>query len=489
MFQLIRLVSKKTIAANIFVQSLSKLTFLSIPVITMYLINSLVSKNKEQLLVYIGLSILMFLVSQMANYFVDVADGSATKEAWVSIYNRLDMEMKNCDLKKVPITQSELQQFMGQNYELIKNYILTIPIQLIINALYMLGIIICMFFISPVITITIIVAIPVFLYISNRFKSQIMMNSSQNLKDMETMKDFETDQFSLSKEERYLAEKQMNAISTYAKAYSSTMVKKIRVEAIFDNILSYGLLNLIILISIIMSAFFVFEGKMTIGALYAVQLYTSRFWDPAEFFATIRKGYLSTKPAIENFSHFLTLPLANYSNESITSLALENYASLDKDGLRLHKPINYQFIWGQLTLIRGANGIGKTTLIESILGFCDRFEGKILINDHPIGTHYPMDMVYIAANPYISKYGNSHFVNGSYGQKKMDQIKRALQTPKSVYIFDEPTNFLDVDNKQRIKDLIDSKVTAATAVIVISHDPIFNFSDAHRTSVLTITKT
>ncbi|TGA97675.1 ABC transporter ATP-binding protein [Sporolactobacillus shoreae] len=486
MYQLMRLVSGRTVWLNFICKLINKLIFLCFPIVEMQLIDALVQRNLSGILFYTWISVLFFFLSQGSNYVVDLADGYATKEAWISIYTRLDQKLRNLDIRHSDLTDGSLQQFMGQNYELVKQFITNVPITIIINALYIVGIICCMLTISFPITLVVVIAMPVFLLFSQRFEKRMTVNAKRNVEDMEQMKDYESDQFHLTKEERFLKDKQLPPVNHFFVSYITHMKKKIRTEAIFDNILSYGMLNAIILIGTLMSAFFVYRGNMTIGALSAIQLYTSRFWDPAEFFATIRKQYLSTKPIIESFNHMLNLPVIDFHRESIQSLEIKNYISLDSDGKELHSAISHVFQRGAVSLIRGDNGAGKTTLIESILGLCSRYKGEILINHRPVNRQLA-DIVYIPADPYISTHGVLSYKNGSYGQKKLTQIRHDLQTDKSVYFFDEPTNFLDTANKESVIRLINDLAEKDKIVIVISHDPFFE--DLGNKSELVVSKT
>ena len=125
----------------------------------------------------------------------------------------------------------------------------------------------------------------------------------------------------------------------------------------------------------------------------------------------------------------------------------------------------------------GDNGIGKTTLIEAIMNLTTRYEGEILINGKTLDKSLNLlfnDLVYIPANPLISEYGNlKDKIKGSSGQKKLAQLEHAIKTDKSLYIFDEPTNFLDKQVKDKVLNLIMDLNKKGKLVVVISHDEIF----------------
>lgn len=106
-----------------------------------------------------------------------------------------------------------------------------------------------------------------------------------------------------------------------------------------------------------------------------------------------------------------------------------------------------------------------------------RYEGEILINGKTLDKSSDVlfdDLVYIPANPLISEYGTlKDKIKGSSGQKKLAQLKHAIKTDKSLYIFDEPTNFLDKEVKAKVLNLIMDLTRKGKLVLVISHDKIF----------------
>ena len=58
----------------------------------------------------------------------------------------------------------------------------------------------------------------------------------------------------------------------------------------------------------------------------------------------------------------------------------------------------------------------------------------------------------------------------SSGQWKKAQFDLSLLTDKSVYIIDEPTNFLDLENKEAIARLISDLYDNGKIIIMITHD-------------------
>ena len=213
-------------------------------------------------------------------------------------------------------------------------------------------------------------------------------------------------------------------------------------------------------------------NRITIGMLSAFQIYVSQFWTPVESLFEIRREYLSAKPALSSFKSFLELPKMSFDDDKVNSLKLVDYIGLDENKSELHHPITFEFKENSLNVISGDNGVGKTTLLEALLNLTDRYKGHVLINDKSL-ENLSGDMVYIPSSHHISKYGILRDKSkSSLGQKKLAQINLALKTDKSVYIFDEPTNYLDSGNKKIILDRIEGLLAPNKIIVVVSHDEL-----------------
>lgn len=165
-----------------------------------------------------------------------------------------------------------------------------------------------------------------------------------------------------------------------------------------------------------------------------------------------------------------------------------------------------------VTAIIGANGIGKTTMIYSILGLNDINDWIFMSHDNVINQIELRKYVGIVfQDPYIFdrsieenvKYGlditddtiielniktlsiqlgiNEFYEknakrnagiqgqNLSGGEKKKIQLMNSLLQNKQIYVFDEPTNNLDQNTKKWYIDQI-KKLAETKTIIVITHD-------------------
>ncbi|MGT2800133.1 ATP-binding cassette domain-containing protein [Streptococcus marmotae] len=149
---------------------------------------------------------------------------------------------------------------------------------------------------------------------------------------------------------------------------------------------------------------------------------------------------------------------------------------MDKNQTPLHEPLHQKLETGKTYLIRGKNGAGKTRLVEAILGFHGAYQGKI--EYHHFGEN--INFAYCPAKPLASPFFEDSISQGaSMGQLKLHQLDSIFRVEKSVYIFDEPTNFLDDEHKQLVKEKLRAlSEKSRSMVILISHDSeLWNLAD------------
>ncbi|MGL4934470.1 MAG: ABC transporter ATP-binding protein [Cetobacterium sp.] len=80
------------------------------------------------------------------------------------------------------------------------------------------------------------------------------------------------------------------------------------------------------------------------------------------------------------------------------------YSYTDKDIL---KDINYKFFEGELVGILGANGCGKSTLLKVIMGFLDKENGEILLNEKNVNDYSRKEFAKKVA--FITQHSSQNF--------------------------------------------------------------------------------
>ena len=182
-----------------------------------------------------------------------------------------------------------------------------------------------------------------------------------------------------------------------------------------------------------------------------------------------------------------------------------------------------QFVSGNLNLIIGPSGAGKTTLVNLLMGLLKPDHGTIQITDSggthhfedidldswlgkiswvPQDPHFPSGSIQQffqlsspdATNPEINRVlqrvglhgiALDQPVNLSVGQKRRLAIARALLHPHHVLLMDEPSASLDPESESLIIKIVKAQAVSGKLVIFISHraDLI-----SHADNILTLEK-
>ena len=150
-------------------------------------------------------------------------------------------------------------------------------------------------------------------------------------------------------------------------------------------------------------------------------------------------------------------------------------------------PLNLTFERNQKVAIVGANGIGKTTLLKSLLGIIQPLEGEVETGDF-IDLGYfeqeaegsrqtPLEAVWDAFPALnqaecglTSKHIESQIQVLSGGEQAKVRFCLLMNRENNVLVLDEPTNHLDVDAKDELKRALQA---FKGSVLMVCHEPEF----------------
>ncbi len=161
----------------------------------------------------------------------------------------------------------------------------------------------------------------------------------------------------------------------------------------------------------------------------------------------------------------------------------------------LSRPLDLRMERGQKIALTGANGIGKTTLIRSIMGLIKPLEGSVEHGEHvyqgyfeqeikdanyktcieevwetfPAYTQYEIRAA-LAKCGLTTKHIESKVLVLSGGEQAKVRLCKLINQESNLLILDEPTNHLDVDAKEELKRALRAY---KGSILLICHEPEF----------------
>jgi ATPase subunit of ABC transporter with duplicated ATPase domains len=161
----------------------------------------------------------------------------------------------------------------------------------------------------------------------------------------------------------------------------------------------------------------------------------------------------------------------------------------------LTSPLEISLERGQKVAIKGVNGLGKSTLLKTLIGVLKPFEGTVELGDYLFTGYFEQesdrnnqktalqevwDMYPAMTNGEVrsalAKCGltNEHIETKmmvlSGGENAKVRLCKLMLKEVNWLVLDEPTNHLDVDAKESLKKAL--KEFKGT-ILLVSHDPLF----------------
>ena len=171
--------------------------------------------------------------------------------------------------------------------------------------------------------------------------------------------------------------------------------------------------------------------------------------------------------------------------------------------------INFIISGGDKVVIKGFNGIGKSTLLKTIMGQIKQLSGKYLFSDSIKKIYYEQDLLW--ENPeknaieivkdYYPKLNEREIRNllsknglsskdviqpiSSLSGGEQVKVKLSIISLKETnfLIMDEPTNHLDVPSKLSLKECL---LNFSGTLLLVSHEP--DFYEGIATKIIDISK-
>lgn len=171
------------------------------------------------------------------------------------------------------------------------------------------------------------------------------------------------------------------------------------------------------------------------------------------------------------------------------------------------KNVDFMLSKGDFVALVGANGVGKSTLINTLVGILEPITGKVLLEfqtkrKNPFNDigFSPQDQIMdwymnvydnIIQGPVLAGFPRKEVAKNckkmiellditeissslvdhiSGGQQQRVQIARELAKDPQIYILDEPTTGLDVETSERLFSFLKKRSRQGALILVSSHD-------------------
>ena len=161
----------------------------------------------------------------------------------------------------------------------------------------------------------------------------------------------------------------------------------------------------------------------------------------------------------------------------------------------LSSPLNLEMERNQKIVLTGSNGIGKTTLLKSILGLIEPLSGSVEQGDYleigyfeqemdqsisttcieeiwkefPAYTQYEVRYA-LAKCGLTTKHIESLVKVLSGGEQAKVRLCKLINKASNILVLDEPTNHLDVDAKAELKRALQAY---KGSILMVCHEPEF----------------
>ncbi|MGF7145682.1 ATPase subunit of ABC transporter with duplicated ATPase domains [Anaerotaenia torta] len=160
----------------------------------------------------------------------------------------------------------------------------------------------------------------------------------------------------------------------------------------------------------------------------------------------------------------------------------------------LSSPLTLSMERGDKIVLVGANGIGKTTLLKSILGLIPALSGKVVLGDYLSIGYFEQEMApstrtcleelwqefpgytqyevrsALAKCGLTTKHIESQVRVLSGGEQAKVRLCKLINRETNILLLDEPTNHLDVDAKEELKRALKAY---KGSLLLICHEPDF----------------
>jgi ATP-binding cassette subfamily C protein LapB len=279
-----------------------------------------------------------------------------------------------------------------------------------------------------------------------------------------------------------------------------------------------GLMSVVV---ISVGALLVVSGNMDVGAMIGANILASRALQPISKFSQMGSSFAKAREALATFKKLEDVPLEPEQGSAITdyrgAIEFRDLAfAFEGSNTPLFESLNLKLDAGNVLIITGGNGTGKTTFARLLMGLLEPSRGQILVDGLDLQQVAPewwrrqvaylpqepallnatiednlrinnADIHIDAINQAIDAAGLRRFLdetpqglnteivdNGwrlSEGIRRRMALARALTSEANIAIIDEPTESLDEEGCAAVHTVLKGMASRGRTIIIMSHNP------------------
>ena len=260
-----------------------------------------------------------------------------------------------------------------------------------------------------------------------------------------------------------------------------------------------------------LGGYFIINGNLSLGLFVTAGSYFSIILSSSKFFFEYGQRYQEVLASYQRINDLLTIQHQHNGNTIIDSIKQIqiNHLMFSYQGKKIFTDLNYTFKKGNIYLLIGKNGIGKSTLIQILLGLYsnDVVDDTILYNNIPISQINMKELrkrnisivnqncflvgesvrYNLSFNEYEIKESDVNKIFNNFNLKnKLDTVisenvdfsggeiqkiclSRAFLKNADLILLDEPTSALDFKSKKYLLNEL-SRIKKDKIIIISTHD-------------------
>lgn len=500
------------------------------PIFTMNVYDRVVPNNATETLWVLGIGVLVVfffdaLLKFLRTWFIEIA----AKKTDIIISSRLFSQVMNLKMEHSPRNvgsfASNLREFDAVRNFLTSSVVLTLvdlPFTLLLlGVVYYLGgkmVLVPIAIMVMIVLYALLIKGPLYRSVASSFDASGRKNAVtiESLSGMEDIKFLNATGSFQWKWEQVVAE--LAKIGIKSRLLSASM-----------STLTGFLMQVETVVIVIMGVYMIRDQEMTMGALIAIVMLSSRAMSPIGQLVALLSGYDQTRVAYQSTNEIMQRPSEMVSYESVKKSSIEGeielkdvvftYPGSDKSAVN---GVSFKIKPGEKVALLGRTGSGKSTVNKLITGLYKPQSGAVFIDGIEVSQYGPANLRsninYVSQNftlfsgtlreniifkaPYaddetiikaayaggLEEYIKSNSrgldamlqergANLSGGQRQGVAIARAFLLDAPIVLLDEPTNSMDGTIEGTVKENLKERIGNRTLILVTHKNNLLDMVD------------